>query len=453
MRRCRRLALGIGSLAGALALAAAVGRAADGERAPVDRLVLITIDTLRADHVGAYGGPVPTPAIDRLAAEGVLVEQAFTPIASTGPAHVSLMTGLHPWRHGTLSNAVPVDPRIPTLAEAAAQRGMATAGFVSSFILSRRFGFHQGFETFVFEPSQGYEWRQKRREHFWARGEATVRAAMQWITAHADGPFFVWVHYFDPHWPYQPPPGYSQPADEPVDLTGKLMPTDRPSVKTERGLRDKIRAYRGEVAYTDAQVGALIERLRLLGVLDRTAVILTADHGEGLGDHAIMEHGMHLFEELVRVPLVIRAPGLAAGRRLSGAAQLEDLQPTIRALIGAEVDGSLDGKNLLPWLRGEVARSPREVVFGRRDRKKKRPDLFYFRRWPAKWIGRPGRDGLEFALDRDPDEAVGRPGDGMPEQLREKVARAEESGTVREGEVDLDPEVRRALEALGYLEE
>jgi arylsulfatase A-like enzyme len=101
------------------------------------------------------------------------------------------MTGLHPWRHGTLRNAVPIDPRIPTLAEAAAQRGLATAGFVSSFILSRRFGFHQGFETFVFEPSQEYEWHQKRHERFWTRGQATTRAAMDWITAHADGPFFA----------------------------------------------------------------------------------------------------------------------------------------------------------------------------------------------------------------------------------------------------------------------
>jgi arylsulfatase A-like enzyme len=437
----------------ALALGAGADQAADRERAPVDRVVLITIDTLRADHVAAYGGPVPTPAIDRLAAEGVLVEQAFTSIASTGPAHASLMTGLHPWRHGTLRNAVPIDPRIPTLAEAAADRGLATAGFVSSFILSRRFGFHQGFETFVFEPSQEYEWHQKRHERFWTRGQATTRAAMDWITAHADGPFFAWVHYFDPHWPYQPPPGYSRPLHEPVDLTGKFLPGDQLIVNTEDDLRDRIRAYRGEVAYTDAQVGTLVERLRLLGILDRTAVILTADHGEGLGDHAIMEHGLHLYEELVRVPLVIRAPGLPAGRRLSGAAQLEDLQPTILALIGAEVDGSLDGKNLLPWLRGEVASSPREAVFGRRSRKKTKPDLFYVRRWPSKWIGRPGRDGLEFALDRDPDEAAGKPGGGMPELLREMVTRAHESGVVREGAVDPDPEVRRALEALGYLED
>jgi hypothetical protein len=117
------------------------------------------------------------------------------------------------------------------------------------------------------------------------------------------------------------------------------------------------------------------------------------------------------------------------------------------------VDGSLDGKNLLPWLRGEVASSPREAVFGRRSRKKTKPDLFYVRRWPSKWIGRPGRDGLEFALDRDPDEAAGKPGGGMPELLREMVTRAHESGVVREGAVDPDPEVRRALEALGYLED
>jgi arylsulfatase A-like enzyme len=455
MRRCRRLLRRVGGFAGALALAVgpAAAEPADRERTPVDKVVLITIDTLRADHVAAYGGPVPTPAIDRLAAEGVLVEQAFTPTPSTGPAHASLMTGLHPWRHGTLSDRVPMDPQLPTLAEAAADRGLATAAFVSSYLLSKRFGFHQGFQTFGFEPTEEYWWRGKRFEKAWARGEATAQSAMDWITAHAGGPFFVWVHYFDPHWPYQPPQGFARPADEPIDLTGKGIPKDRPAVRTRRDLGDKIRAYRGEVTYANAQVGKIVERLQLLGILDRTAVILTADHGEGLGDHGRLEHLGKLFEELVRVPLVIRAPGLPAGRRLLGAAQLEDLRPTIQAMIGAELDGSIDGKNLLPWLRGEVASSPRDAVLGRRIPRKGKRELFYFRRWPTKWIGRLDAGGREFALDRDPREIGGRSGGGAPEPLRRSVEQAAANEDGGEPANELDPEAQRALRAMGYSDE
>ena len=166
-----------------------------------------------------------------MAAEGALVERAFTPIPSTGPAHASLMTGLYPWRHGTLRNAVPLDARIPLLAEAAKARGLATAAFVSSYVLDRRFGFHQGFDTYVFEPTERYFWRGQMREAFFSRGEVTAGAAMRWITQHADGPFFVWVHLFDPHTPYDPPPGFAVAPDDPVDRTGKIVP---PTCATSR---------------------------------------------------------------------------------------------------------------------------------------------------------------------------------------------------------------------------
>jgi arylsulfatase A-like enzyme len=408
---------------------------------------LITIDTLRADHVGAYGGPVATPAIDALAAEGALVEQAFTPIPSTGPAHASLMTGLYPWRHGALRNAAPLDARIPVLAEAAKARGLATAAFVSSYILDRRFGFHQGFDTYVFEPTERYFWRGRMRDAFFSRGETAAGAAMRWITAHAGGPFFVWVHLFDPHAPYEPPPGFAVPPGDPVDRAGKIVP---PAVRDFEALDRMIRAYRGEVAYADAQVGRLVERLQMLGLLDRTAVILTADHGEGLGDHGELEHGTNVFDELVRVPLVIRAPGIPPGRRLRGAAQLEDLAPTIRALIGAEPLAESDGFDLFPWLSGRAASSPRPAVVGRRRPFPGRPDVFFESRWPRKWIGRVDAPGVGFSRDRDPGERDPAPGQGMPAQLREALERPPQAAarTVP----DADPETRRALEALGYAE-
>jgi arylsulfatase A-like enzyme len=208
-----------------------------------------------------------------------------------------------------------------------------------------------------------------------------------------------------------------------------------------------IRAYRGEVRYADAQVGRLVERLRSLDLLDETAVVVSSDHGEGLGDHGLLEHGANLHDELVRVPLVFRAPGLPQGRRLQGSAQLEDLAPTLLSLAGVPVPPGLDGVDLGPWLSGEAARSPRPAVVGQRKRYRGRPDRFFLRDWPRKWIGgREGR-GREFQLDEDPRERAGTARVGLPEALRDAV---EALGAKPAEQPLLDEEARRALEALGY---
>ncbi len=452
----------IAILLGALACALLAAAPAPDAQAPartmaaktgIDSLLLITIDTLRADHVGAYGGPVATPAIDRLASQGALVESAYTPTPSTGPAHASLLTGLYVWNHRAEYNAVLLDPRIHTTADAMKANGMKTAAFVSSYILHRRFGFHQGFDTYVFEPSESYVWRGKNRKEFWVRGEATTKAAKHWLTANFDQPFFLWVHYFDPHWPYQPPVGYAVSPHDNVTLEGKRVPKDQ-NVRDRRHLRELIRAYRGEVAYTDAQVGDLLERVKMLGLDERTAVVLTADHGEGLGDHGVMEHGLNLYEELLRVPLIVRAPGIPAGRRLVGPAQLEDLKPTMLALVGAEDGAPGDGDSLLPWLQGKTDTSPRSLVVGTRAPNKGKRTLYYVRDGSLKWIGAAGRDGLRVDLALDPQETKPEKGEGMPAALSTIVDAAEKrSEHVADRPVDPDPEVREALEALGYLDD
>ena len=445
------------ALAAVLAAAPVAGAADPGSTANggspgvIDSVLLITIDTLRADHVGAYGGPVPTPALDHLASQGVLVESAYTPTPSTGPAHASLLTGLHVWNHGTLKNAVPLDPRIPTLADLLSARGLDTAAFVSSYILDRRFGFHQGFATYIFEPSQPYHWRGRQRKRFWTRGQQTTQAANRWLLEHVDRPFFLWVHYYDPHWPYRPPVGFAVSPRDPVDLTGKSIPRDR-DVRNELHLKSLNRAYRGEVAYVDAQVGTLLERVKLLGLDDRCAVVLTADHGEGLGDHGVMEHGLHLYEELVQVPLILRAPGLPSGRRVAGPAQLEDLAPTILALLNVDPPESLDGVDLLPWLRGATDAPPRGAVVGARSTNKGAARLFYVLDRSSKWIGEPGSPGRRFDLARDPGERDPQDGVAMPPQLEPAVAASQRAGAGAPSRVDTDPEVHRALRALGYAE-
>ena len=404
------------------------------------RVLLVTVDTLRADHVGVYGGAVPTPAIDALAWAGVTVFGAFTPTPTTLPAHVSLLTGLHPWRHGVLDNAVPLPEGIPTVAERAQTAGLATAAFVSSYILHPRFGLARGFTDYRFEPGEAYVWRGRPRDAFWTLGAATTDAALAWLAAHAREPFFLWVHYFDPHHPYEPPPGFERPPQERAPVTGKELPRE---LKTFDALATALRGYRGEVAYVDAQIGRLVEGLRTLGVLDATAIVFTADHGEGLGDHGELQHGRTLFEELVRVPLVVRAPGIPAGRRLEGTVQLEDLAPTLLELLALDEPEGLDGRSLLPWLRGEALQPPRTAVVGRRKPYPGEPDLFYVRHATAKWIGALGGEGLAYGLETDPRELHGAPAP-TPAELGPVVGG-------RSAAPLLDAESRRALEALGYL--
>jgi choline-sulfatase len=412
---------------------------------PATRLVLITVDTLRADHVGVYGGPLPTPAMDGLAAEGARVTEAYTPTPSTAPAHASLFTGLHPWHHGVLDNAVPLEG-VPLLAEHVQRAGIPTAAFVSSYILHPRFGLGRGFDTYHFAPSQLYVWKGRPTPAFWARGDETTDAVLAWIDAEPRERFFLWVHYFDPHDPYSPPPGYERPPDEPVSLEGKSLP---PQVYSFAQLAGLNLAYRGEVAFADAQIGRLLEGLRSRGLLDDAAVILTADHGEGLGDHGRLAHGSNLFEEQVRVPLLVRAPGVPAGRVLEGLAQLEDLTPTALDLLGLPVPPGLDGRDLVPWLRGEAAASPRDAVLGRRKHRPPAPDLFYEQRDVEKWIGTRNGVGAVFDLASDPREAHPRAGEEPPAALASSLA---SPGTSLAGHPQLlDPEARHALQALGYL--
>jgi arylsulfatase A-like enzyme len=384
---------------------------------PLRRILLITLDALRADHVGAP--VVHTPAFDRLVLEGTWVADATTPIPSTGPAHASLLTGLHPWRHGVLRDAQVLAPEHTTFVEHAADAGIATAAFVSTALLHPQFGFAQGFDRFRFAPTEFMIWRGKRRENFWSRGEATTSAAIDWITEHQAESFVAWVHLFDVHAPYLPPPEFVAAPDAPVDLAGKLVPAP---LRGPDALALAIRRYRGEVRYADHQVGRLLTRLDELGILDDTYVVLTADHGEGLGDHGWLEHDDNLFDELVRVPLIVRGPGIPAARRVVGPAQLEDLPPTLLAALGLAPEPDLDGMNLLPWLRGERAISPRRTSLGQRGTESRTAPLFYVRTGGTKWIGDPATSGKAFDLALDPREFSGLADAGVPNPLAQRLA-------------------------------
>jgi choline-sulfatase len=275
-------------------------------RPNVINVVLVTIDTLRADHVGAYGAPPgSTPALDSLASEGLRFENAISPVPLTRPAHASLFTGLYPEDHGIRDNLpAKLDSSVPTLATRFKEAGYHTAGFVGSFLLGRGSGLETGFDAFGDGSISGRsDLIGSKAER---RAEEVAAEALEFLST-AKPPFFLWVHFYDPHAPYDPQGAFAG------------------------------RGYRGEIAYTDAQVGRIVDGLRSRGFLDSTLVVATADHGEGLGDHGEDEHGVLVYEETLRVPLLVRGPGIPAGRVEREPVSLVDVAPF---LLGGGV-GSL----------------------------------------------------------------------------------------------------------------
>ena len=287
-------------------------------------LLLITLDTTRPDHLGCYGDRnARTPTIDALARRGILFTEALTNVPITLPAHATILTGLAPDQHGVHDNGLyRLAPESVTLAEQCRDAGYLTAAFVSCFVLDRRFGLDQGFDTYDFAVSpQGVH---TNRPSFNERdAEAVTTASLDWLDAHPDGPFFLWVHYFDPHRPFQSPL-----ADDPA-FAG--------------------RPYDAEIAHVDNQLQRLIASLQDTGRLGRTLVIVAGDHGEGLGDHGEETHGLFLYDSTMKVPMILSVPGLLeSGRRVdSRLTGLIDIRPTVEALLGLPALETGTGFNLL----------------------------------------------------------------------------------------------------------
>jgi len=301
------------------------GAEAAGSRPNV---LLISIDTLRADRVGAYGyRRAATPNLDRLAREGVLFERVITPVPLTLPAHASLLTSLYPPRHGVRDNGEVLGGSVPTLAEQFHGAGYETAAFVGAFVLDRRFGLGRGFDVY---------WSDFRLHQFagadpgevQVRGDRVEAAAEQWLRKRKSAaPFFLFLHFFDLHGPYLLPAAWR----------GKFPG----------------RVYDGELAYVDDLIGRFLAALAGRGLANNTLVVATSDHGEGLGDHGERNHGFFVYLSTTRVPLLVRLPGGArAGTRVRGLARLVDIGPTICALAGVPPKTGLDGRSLADEIAG-----------------------------------------------------------------------------------------------------
>jgi len=286
--------------------------------APETSVLLITVDTLRRDALGWVSGANTTPAIDRLAAEGFRFPSAVTPVPLTLPAHASMLTGRHPRRHGVRVNGQVLGGGGATLAEALNEAGYATAAFVSGFPLRALFGLDRGFQTYDDRLPGGREgWLERPASD-------TTAAALDWIRL-AEPPWFVWVHYYDPHAPYEPPRSFWQPGP--------------------RG------SYDGEVAYADHAIGEL-----LAGIPEETRgrllTVFTADHGESFGEHEEHDHGLFLYDTTMLVPLILHHPDALPAGQSDASPRLTDLMPTVLELLNLRVPADLQGVSVLPVLQG-----------------------------------------------------------------------------------------------------
>jgi arylsulfatase A-like enzyme len=312
-----------------LALTACTGRR---EPVPARNLVLVTIDTLRADRLGCYGRrDVATPHLDLLARDGAMAPEASAQVPLTRPSHVTLLTGLYPQEHGIRDNVSPPLPEgVPSLATILKDAGFTTAGFVSSIVLSAQSGLGRGFSTFSdqfkVEPGDLRFLNTIQR-----RGDIPTSEAIGWLQGRKGERFFLWLHLYDPHEPYEPPEPYATRYAE--------------------------RPYDGEVAWSDELVGRLDTVLVALGLKDTTLLVVTSDHGEGLGEHGEDVHGFFVYQTTLRVPLLFRGPGIPPGTRLPVVARSVDLVPTVLDFLGVK-GGRFSGRDLAPALRG--LEKPRE---------------------------------------------------------------------------------------------
>jgi arylsulfatase A-like enzyme len=398
-------------------------------------LLVITIDTLRADRLGCYGfGLAHTPAIDRLASEGVRCTDATTAAPITLPAHCSLMTGLYPPAHGVRDNGnYALGPEAQTLAERLRAAGYRTGAFISAAVLARRYGLDQGFEVYDDDL-----WAEDQPALFMIRERPGARTAdralawlQDWATNASKAPFFLWVHLFDPHQPYD---------TASFDLAA-LAPT----------------AYDAEIAEADRAVGRIVEWLRRHDVLDDTLVVLTADHGESLGEHGELTHGVFIYDATIRVPLVWRLPAYCPrGPRMRAPCGTSTSFRRCSRRSGWPPASRTQGVNLLSALQGRIppidlaqyaeARLAEEG-FGM-------APLFAVRHGGHKWIQAPRPELYDLRADprerhdlypSDPDAA--KPLESVLEAVLADSRRRALTAPTRE----IDRETEEMLRALGYL--
>jgi choline-sulfatase len=395
-------------------------------------VLLVTIDTLRWDRLGAYGArDAATPVLDGIAERGVRFETAIAQGPLTAPSHASILTGAIPPRHGVRDNGgFALPDHLPTLASTFQHAGYRTAAFISGFPLDRRFGFARGFEHYDDRLPRGED--RRRAAYVERRADATTDRVLKWLEgvtgtsvsgANAQ-PWFLWVHYFDPHTPYEPPPDVAE--------------------------RFRGRPYEGEIAFVDQQLGRLLGALDTLRVRDRTLVAVTADHGEALGEHGEETHGVFLYDATLRVPWVMEGPGLPKAVAPAVLARGVDVMPTLLDLAGIHVPDGLDGRSLAPAASGRtIGEEPAyaeslfaQIHFGW-------APLYAWRTSRWKLIEAPRQELYAIHADRhEKSDRADAERDVAAQLLRQ--LRAARQVTTPKAAVALDPASAERMRALGY---
>jgi arylsulfatase A-like enzyme len=428
-------------------------------------VLFVSLDTTRSDRLSVYGyAHDTTPALRGFARGATRFETAYSPTASTCSSHATLFTSLPPIENGVLRNGMRLRDEHETLAERLLAAGFQTAGFVSSFPLDDRFGLAQGFQSYDddFPPAEAttltdhWEGRAVSRA-FDRRADHTTDRALRWLREARDPerPFFLFVHYFDPHQSYDPPEPFR------TQYTARLSPTATP-------LERFSALYDGEIAFTDRELGRLLAAFDADGLAHDTLVVVFGDHGEGLMEHGFLGHGLQLYEPAVRIPLLVRWPaGLRESRSIVEPVSLIDVLPTVLDLLGLPADPELRGANLAPALRGEARLDPERPIFLYREPyergiyKSPLGDIpadgegFALRAGRWKYIELPGfRWHSLFDLERDPQERRNVAGHRplVAARLAEQIEGWRREHRREISSEEISPADRRALEALGYIQ-
>ncbi len=391
----------------------------------IRNVLLISMDTTRADHLSCYGFErTTTPAIDALASQGVLYENAISCIPLTLPAHCTMLTGGYPPFHNVHDNLnESLSEQVVTLPEMLKEKGYATGAVISTFVLDSQFGTAQGFDYYndTIEESVG------PREGKDRRGEDATRHAIKWLEENKDKPFFFFLHYYDPHTKYEPPEPFA--AEYADDL------------------------YAGEIAYTDHCISKVIEKLRQLDLYDSTLIIVLGDHGEGLGEHGELEHGYYIYQQMVHVPFIIKGLPDTEPGRIKQAVSIVDVTPTILGALGLEIPEYMQGVDLsgpdslnTEQKRHVYCESLTPTRYGCN------PLLGIVNdQW--KFIDTTRPELYNHQNDPAEKENLIEPGEKRARLLKARLNEmtTEMVGTAQSGEVTLDEQTRKKLESLGYV--
>ena len=417
--------------------------AAETPAKPALNVVLITIDTLRADHIGCYGyKQIKTPNIDGLAADGARFDRAFAVVPVTLPSHSSMLTGTYPMLSGMHDfSGNKLSPLQPTLASVLKQAGYQTGAVIGAAVLDSRFGLNQGFD-FYYDHFDFSRLDEANLDEMERPGNVVADVALDWLAKNSQRKFFLWMHLYDPHSPYHPPEPYSREyAAQPYD---------------------------GEIAFADEQVGRLLRFLKGRGIYQNTVIVLCGDHGESLGEHGEKTHGFFIYNATMHVPLIIRLPESrlpenAAARRVAGSVSLVDLMPTVLGALGLEIPSQVQGRSLLAELR--AGRTERDRSF-QADRDRVLYGETFLPRIHFNWSELRGSENTKYHfidaprpelydLAKDPGEVHNLFSEkkAVAEEMRAKLVgmiRDYSAGKEMAEKTGLDPALMERLKSLGY---